>query len=356
MVSLNSFSDAQRTFREVMYLQALHGQPNIVQLRSIIRAENDRDIYIVTDFMESDLHAAIKANILQEVHKQYIVYQLLRALKYMHSGELIHRDIKPSNILLNSDCTIKVCDFGLARSVAVNSSRGSYWHMDESQSIMPVMTDYVATRWYRAPEILFGSSKYTKGVDVWAVGCLLGEMILGGPVFPGTSTIDQLERILEITGRPNSSDIASMNSKYVGKFMESVKPPSRSRAVNWYELFPGASDEAIDFLQQCFKFNPSKRPQVSVLLAHAYLKEFRDPPSETDCPFPISIPLDDNVKLSVDDYRTSIYQEILRKKKENKLISQLQRRPGLPSPSTGPIRGMFQYEKHSNSDTFSNNT
>jgi len=127
-------------------------------LQHIIKAENDRDIYLTFDHMETDLHAVIRASILEDIRKKYIVYQLLKALKYMHSGDLLHRDIKPSNLLLNSDCHVKLCDFGLCRSVA------------ECEGPSPVLTDYVATRWYRAPEILLGSPVYTKGVDMWAVG------------------------------------------------------------------------------------------------------------------------------------------------------------------------------------------
>merc|ERR1712159_651091 len=94
-------TDAQRTFREIMYLQAISGHENIIRLQNVLKAENDRDIYLVFDFMETDLHAVIRANILEEIHKQYIIYQCLKSLKYMHSGQMLHRDIKPSNILLN---------------------------------------------------------------------------------------------------------------------------------------------------------------------------------------------------------------------------------------------------------------
>ena len=163
-----------------MFLQELNGHENIIRLLNIIKAENNKDLYLVFDYMETDLHAVIRANILQEIHKQFVIYQLLKGLKYIHAGELIHRDLKPSNILLNSECHAKIADFGLARSVAFKEDEGS----------APVLTEYVATRWYRAPEILLGSTKYTKAVDMWSVGCILGEMIIGKAIFPGTSTLN----------------------------------------------------------------------------------------------------------------------------------------------------------------------
>jgi len=164
-------TDAQRTFREIMFLQEMVGHEHIVTLLDVLKADNDRDIYLIFEFMETDLHAAIRANILQDVHKQYVMWQSFKALKYMHSAQLLHRDMKPSNLLLNSECLMKVADFGLARSL-----REVTRLQDEEPT---VLTDYVATRWYRAPEILLGSTMYTFGVDMWSMGCILAETILG---------------------------------------------------------------------------------------------------------------------------------------------------------------------------------
>merc|ERR1711998_782159 len=125
----------------------MNGYEHIVGLRSVLKADNDRDIYLIFEYMETDLHAAIRANILQDIHTQYIMWQSLKALKYMHSAELLHRDMKPSNLLLNSDCLMKVANFGLARSLKDGQLGSDY---------ETILTDYVATRWYRAPEILLG--------------------------------------------------------------------------------------------------------------------------------------------------------------------------------------------------------
>mmetsp|Transcript_59783 Transcript_59783/g.192409 ORF Transcript_59783/g.192409 Transcript_59783/m.192409 type:complete len:460 (+) Transcript_59783:88-1467(+) len=298
-------TDAQRTFREIMFLQELNGHENIVRLLNVLKADNDQDIYLICDYMESDLHAVIRANILEEIHKQYIIYQLLKSIKYMHSGQMLHRDIKPSNLLLNSDCQVKVCDFGLARSVVQAN--------DNAQN--PVLTDYVATRWYRAPEILLGSTSYTKGVDLWSVGCILGELISGKPIFPGTSTMNQLDRIMEVTGRPSPEDIEAIKSPFAATMLESL-PLSRPRPLN--EMFPSATAEALDLLRLCMQFNPSKRPSAKEALRHPYVVQFHNPEDEFDCDRVIRIPIDDNTKLTVQDYRERLYNEVLKKKKEQR--------------------------------------
>lgn len=123
--AFHNVTDAQRTYREVLncaiqviFLKELRGHKNIVGLRQVIRAENNKDLYLVFDFMETDMHAVIRAGILEEVHRRYIMYQVMKAMKYIHSAQLVHRDLKPSNILLNEDCEVKIADFGLARSIA----------------------------------------------------------------------------------------------------------------------------------------------------------------------------------------------------------------------------------------------
>jgi len=300
-------TDAQRTFREIMFLQELHDHPNIVTLLNVMKADNDNDIYLVFEYMETDLHAVIRANILEDVHKQYIIYQLLKALKYMHSGGIIHRDLKPSNLLLNSECFLEVADFGLARSIAT---------LENPDTPSPVLTEYVATRWYRAPEILLGSTSYTKGVDIWSVGCILAELLSGGPLFPGSSTMNQLDRILQITGRPNEEDIEAINSPFTVTMLESL-PPGNNR-TKLSDLFPHASKEALDLLDKSLQFNPQKRISCEEALEHPYLSEFHVPAEEFSCDRGITISIDDNHKYSISDYRNHLYEDIVVKKKEQR--------------------------------------
>merc|ERR1719426_718637 len=226
-------------------------------------------------------------------------------LRDLRSWQMLHRDIKPSNILLNSECQVKVCDFGLARSVVQQNDHASN----------PVLTDYVATRWYRAPEILLGSTSYTKGVDTWSVGCILGELISGKPIFPGTSTMNQLDRIMEVTGRPSPEDVEAIKSPFAATMLESL-PMSRPRPLN--EMFPSASADALDFLRICLQFNPAKRISASDALRHPYVLQFHNPEDEFDCDRTIRIPIDDNTKLTVQDYRERLYNEVLKKKKEQR--------------------------------------
>jgi len=307
-------TDAQRTFREVCFLQSLEHE-NIIRLINVHKAFNDRDLYLVFEFMETDLHSAIRAKILAPVHQKYIVYQLLKCLKYLHSIKLLHRDMKPSNLLLNSDCEVKVCDFGLARILDEDNT--------SSSKQQQVLTDYVATRWYRAPEILLGSNHYTKGVDMWAVGCILGEMTIGNPLFPGVSTMDQLDHIVKVTGYPTQEEIRSIRSPFATTMLGSIYHTSNK---SFQELFPVLEDDAADLLKNLLQFNPAHRLDTEKALEHPYVGEFHDPETELVATHQISLKFDDNKRLSIDAYRDELYRLIIQRKKENKHRQRKQRR------------------------------
>jgi mitogen-activated protein kinase 15 len=302
--AFHNATDAQRTYREVIFLQELNGHENIIRLRNIIKAENNKDLYLVFDHMEADLHHVIRANILEEIHKQYVIYQLLKSLKYLHSAGIIHRDLKPSNILINSDCQIKLADFGLARSVASTA---------EDTNIK--LTDYVATRWYRAPEILLGSTKYSKAVDMWSVGCILAELIVGKAIFQGTSTLNQIEKVLELIGKPKADDIESVESPHASTILSSINVTKKK---SFQSSFANASELALDFMRKLLVFNPHNRLTIEEALKHKYLEQFSSPEEEIACDHIIEIPMDDNTKFSVKEYRDAIYSDIARKKKEQR--------------------------------------
>ncbi|XP_060077453.1 extracellular signal-regulated kinase 2-like [Ylistrum balloti] len=301
-------TDAQRTFREIMFLQEFGDHPNIIKLHNVIKAENDKDIYLVFEFMETDLHNVIKrGSILRDVHKRYIMYQLLKATKYLHSGNVIHRDNKPSNVLLDSDCVVKVCDFGLARSltqIGIDAETGD-----------PNLTEYVATRWYRAPEILLASHRYTKGVDMWSLGCILGELLGGKPLFPGSSTLNQIEKIMAGIPPPTREDIESIRSAYGSSVLgKAAVKPKRS----FEDMLPEAPKEAIDLLRRLLHFNPDKRITADEGLRHPYVSRFHNPSEEKSIDYDVVPPLSDDVQLTVDEYRNKLYEMIMQKKQERR--------------------------------------
>ncbi|KAG5014832.1 hypothetical protein JHK85_020968 [Glycine max] len=167
-------SDATRILREIKLLRLLR-HPDIVEIKHIMLPPSRRefkDIYVVFELMESDLHQVIKANDdLTPEHHQFFLYQLLRGLKYIHTANVFHRDLKPKNILANADCKLKICDFGLAR-VSFND----------------------------APSAIFWT--YTPAIDIWSIGCIFAEMLTGKPLFPGKNVVHQLDLMTDLLGTP----------------------------------------------------------------------------------------------------------------------------------------------------------
>ncbi|VDD94711.1 unnamed protein product [Enterobius vermicularis] len=271
--------------------------------------------------MDTDLHNVIKrGTILKDIHRRYIMCQLFRAVRFLHSGNVLHRDLKPSNVLLNTECRVKLADFGLARSL---SQIEDY---PEGQN-MPELTEYVATRWYRSPEILLSAKRYTKGVDMWSLGCILGEMLRGKPLFPGTSTINQIERIMETIVKPSEADIKSIDSPYAEPiFIRMPQKPRRPLGT----LIEQNDKEALDLIEKLLIFAPYKRLKVDECLCHPYVHQFHSPVDEPALTYDVMLPLPDHIQLSVDDYRTKLYElitmnktnikKVRRKKQDDRLL------------------------------------
>lgn len=176
-----------------MKLLRYFNHENIISILDIQKPrdyESFTEVYLIQELMETDMHRVIRTQELSDDHCQYFIYQTLRALKAMHSANVLHRDLKPSNLLLNANCDLKVCDFGLARSAASTDDNSGF------------MTEYVATRWYRAPEIMLTFKEYTKAIDVWSVGCILAEMLSSKPLFPGKDCMRASLDICETVANP----------------------------------------------------------------------------------------------------------------------------------------------------------
>jgi len=313
------------------------GHEHIITLTNVLKADNDRDIYLVFEYMETDLHAAIRANILQDIHKQYILWQTLKALKYMHSAMLLHRDMKPSNLLLNSDCLMKVADFGLARSLRDKDDPGAPTP-DKPDPV--ILTDYVATRWYRAPEILLGATNYGFGVDMWSVGCILGEMLHCKPIFPGQSTMNQLEKIMELTGIPSEATAAKI-SKFAPNMLEAARSkdlPSETeepavREARFRKTFPTASPDALDLLIGLLQLQPDGRVTAEDALSHPFVSQFHDPAVERDSMRTVYPGIDDDRKMSTAVYRERLYHEITKMKRHREMVLREQQQQASGQPA-----------------------
>lgn len=280
---------ANRTHRELRLLRLMNHE-NVISLHDVFTStptfSKFNDIYLVTSLMGADLSDILKIQKLSDEHVQFLVYQILRALKYIHSAGIIHRDLKPSNIAVNEDCELRILDFGLARHT-------------ESE-----MTGYVATRWYRAPEIMLNWMHYSQTVDMWSVGCIMAELITGKTLFPGNDHIDQLQRIMSVVGTPTEEFLEKISSEEAKNYIRNMKKMPRK---NFKELFYGASDYAVDFLEKVLNLDPDYRLTASEALEHPYFAEYHDPRDEpTSEPFETELDGD----FSIEKWKKIIWNEI----------------------------------------------
>jgi len=248
------------TLREVKILRMLK-HDNIVELREAFRRKGK--LYLVFEYVEKNLLEILEqqpSGLPPELVRKYI-FQLCRAMKNCHEHDVIHRDIKPENLLINVESvSLKLCDFGFARTIG-GKSRGD-------------LTDYVATRWYRAPELLLGDTGYGKAVDLWAIGCIMGELIDGQPLFPGESEIDQLYVIQKVMG-PLTSDQMELflrNPRFLG-----LKFPDMSRPETIEKRYVGKlTKKALSFMKGLLQMDPAKRLQAHETLGHSYFDGLRE--------------------------------------------------------------------------------
>ncbi|KAJ3091094.1 Mitogen-activated protein kinase [Quaeritorhiza haematococci] len=256
---------AKRALRELKLLRHFNGHENITSILDMeITDVNDyNEIYLVQELMEADLHQIIRSEQpLTDAHFQYFIYQICRGLKYIHSANVLHRDLKPGNLLVNADCELKICDFGLARGFSETPDANTGF-----------MTEYVATRWYRAPEIMLSFRCYTKAIDMWSVGCIFAELLGGKPLFKGRDYVDQLNQILSILGTPDDETLSRIGSERAQLYIRSLP---RMQKIPFSQLYPKANALALDLLEKLLKFDPAARITVEEALAHPYLEAYHD--------------------------------------------------------------------------------
>ncbi|KAJ3498138.1 hypothetical protein NLG97_g1362 [Lecanicillium saksenae] len=290
---------AKRALREIKLLQHFRGHRNITCLydMDIPRPNHFNEAYLYEELMETDLAAIIRSGQpLTDSHFQSFIYQILCGLKYIHSANVLHRDLKPGNLLVNADCELKIADFGLARGFSIDPEENAGY-----------MTEYVATRWYRAPEIMLSFQNYTKAIDVWSVGCILAELLGGRPFFKGRDYVDQLNQILHILGTPSEETLSRIGSPRAQEYVRNL--PFMPRKP-FQSLFPNANPHANNLLDAMLAFDPSRRITVEAALQHPYLEVWHDPSDEPNCPAAFDFAFE--VVEEIPDMRHMILDEVSR--------------------------------------------
>ncbi|KAG0316643.1 regulator of ime2 [Dissophora globulifera] len=249
-----------------LQIMRLVSHPNIVDLKAFFYSNGDKkdEVYLnlVLEYVPETVYRAsrhyskIKQTMPMLQIKLYM-YQLFRSLAYIHALGICHRDIKPQNLLLNPQTGIlKLCDFGSAKILVAGEPNVSY----------------ICSRYYRAPELIFGATNYTTNIDVWSTGCVMAELMLGQPLFPGESGIDQLVEIIKVLGTPTREQIKTMNPNYMEHKFPQIKPHPFSKIFR-----SRTPQEALDLISHLLEYTPSKRLTPIEAMVHPFFDELRDP-------------------------------------------------------------------------------
>jgi serine/threonine protein kinase len=266
---------AKRLLRELRFLRELAGHANIVSLQDVHMrsADGQVDTYIVTDLMEADLEQIIKSSQgLSTEHVRCLTFQMLNGLRHMHRSGIVHRDLKPANCVVDSQCRLKICDLGLSRHISDNYT--------QSEAVDSRFTDYVVTRWYRAPELLLGCRRYSSKIDMWAAGCILGELITRKPLFPGSDTSDMLVKLCAKLSPPTESQLDQLTHDPAAKaFVRAI--PIRA-PFSFAVAHPQADPEALNLLEALLQWVPSVRFSVDEALQHPFMAALNEAPAEVN--------------------------------------------------------------------------
>lgn len=268
---LHSDAMATRILRELKFLRLLNSHDNIISVKDVlIPSQRDKfnDVFVVMELMPTDLGRLLRSKtMLEESHVKLLMFQLISGVNFLHQAHVFHRDLNPANILVNTDCQLRICDFGLARVEFQRSDDLVFW------------TDYVATRWYRAPELILGQlTQYSTAIDMWSVGCIFAEMLnRGKPLFPGRNAHDQLTLILNVTGKPSQSVINRIGDRRLAEYLDTlpnVQPIDLSNVFSNGGIV-SSDDSAINLLKRLLAFDPEERITASDALSLPYFDEFK---------------------------------------------------------------------------------
>lgn len=306
----------KRAIRELKFMNYFKGHKNIINLLDLdIVSEKPYDgLYCYQELIDYDLARVIHSSVqLSEFHIKSFLYQILCGLKYIHSADVIHRDLKPGNILCTIHGNLKICDFGLARGVSPQFFQGR---------TVSHITNYVATRWYRAPELILSHKNYSKAIDMWAVGCILAEFYGRKPIFMGQDSLHQVSEIVKVLGTPSREDVIKYGSSRAWEFFSPPKP--QYKKIPWCNIYPFASEKAFNLLDKLLDWDPDRRPTVEEAIEQPFVSEVRNENDEPVCskgPFDFSYEqhfysmgklrqfLYDEVKLFKAERATGLYED-----------------------------------------------